>query len=246
VTPHPRWLDPVVEAARTITVHDLTRFMPPEDNEDARHGAVLVLFADGHAADTTPDDPDHRGELLLTERAHHMRSHPGQVSFVGGSLDPGEDAVAGALREGHEEIGLDPARVDVLGELPDLWLPPTNYVVTPVLGWWRERDELGPPNPDEVHAVHHVAIAELLDPAHRVSVRHPGGWVGPGFLIGEDKDLVLWGFTAGIIARLFDHIGWTRPWDRARVRDLPAYMLQGGATAGGARQNTRFDPRLEE
>lgn len=246
MTRHPRWLDPVVEAARTITVHDLTRFMPPEDN-DARQGAVLVLFADRDDAGTAPDDPDHRGELLLTERAHHMRSHPGQVSFVGGSVDPGEDAVAAALREAHEEIGLDPASVEVLGELPELWLPPSNYAVTPVLGWWRERDGLGPLSPDEVHAVHHVAVAELLDPAHRVSVRHPSGWVGPGFLIGEDNDLVLWGFTAGIIARLFDHLGWADEWDRARVRDLPPYMLQGETTVrADARPNPRFDPRLEE
>ncbi len=67
--------------------------------------------------------------------------------------------------------------------------------------------------PREVHAVYRVPIEELLDPEHRVSVRHPSGWTGPAFLIGDDKDLMLWGFTAGIIARLFDFLGWTRPWD---------------------------------
>ena len=73
-------------------------------------------------------------------------------------------------------------------------------------------------------------------------MRHPSGWMGPAFLIGEDKELLLWGFTAGIIARLFDHLGWSVPWDRARVRDLPAYMLQGGATAATALPpNTRLD-----
>jgi 8-oxo-dGTP pyrophosphatase MutT (NUDIX family) len=165
------------------------------------------------------------------------------VSFVGGSLDPGERAVDAALREAQEEIGLDPASVEVLGELPELWLPPSNFAVTPVLGYWRERGDVGAVSPDEVHAVHHVAIAELLDPAHRVSVRHPSGWVGPGFLIGEDKELVLWGFTAGIIARLFDHLGWADDWDRARVRDLPSYMLQGEATA---RADVPPNTRLEE
>jgi 8-oxo-dGTP pyrophosphatase MutT (NUDIX family) len=235
----PRWLDPVVEATRTITVHDLTRFMPPEDN-DARQGAVLVLFADH--GDVGTDDPDHRGEMLLTERAHHMRSHPGQVSFAGGSVDPGEDAVAAALREAHEEIGLDPASVEVIGQLPELWLPPSNYAVTPVVGYWRERGEVSAISPDEVHAVHHVAVDELLDPAHRVTVRHPSGWKGPAFLIGEDKDVILWGFTAGIIARLFDHLGWSVEWDRARVRDLPPYMLQGGDSAATALPaNTRFE-----
>ncbi len=103
----PGWLAPVVEAADTISVHELTRFMPPEDS-DARRGAVLMVFADRGDDPNAPDDLAHRGELLLTERAHHMRSHPGQVSFPGGSLDPGETPVQGALREAHEEIGLDP------------------------------------------------------------------------------------------------------------------------------------------
>ena len=48
----------------------------------------------------------------------------------------------------------------------------------------------------------------------------------PGFLIGADNDVILWGFTGGIIARLFDFLGWTRPWDETQVRDLPDYMLQ--------------------
>jgi 8-oxo-dGTP pyrophosphatase MutT (NUDIX family) len=94
----PDWLQPVHDAAQSITVHELTRFMPPEGT-DARRGAVLMLFGDG----------ENGGELLLTERAHHMRSHPGQVSFPGGSIDPGETPVEAALREAQEETGLDPA-----------------------------------------------------------------------------------------------------------------------------------------
>jgi hypothetical protein len=98
-------------------------------------------------------------------------------------------------------------------------------------------------SPDEVHAIHHVAIAELLDPTHRISARHPSGWVGPAFLIGEDKDVILWGFTAGIIARLFDYLGWSDDWDRARMHELPAYMLQGDPTP---RTDVRPNTRLEE
>ena len=79
-------------------------------------------------------------DLLLTERAHDMRSHPGQVSFPGGSIDAGETPVQAALREAEEETGLDPAGVEVFGELPELWLPPSNFAVTPVLGWWRHPD----------------------------------------------------------------------------------------------------------
>ncbi|KQV63347.1 NUDIX hydrolase [Nocardioides sp. Root122] len=236
----PGWLAPVVEAAATITVHELTRFMPPEDAE-ARRGAVLMVFADRAADPTGPDDIAHRGELLLTERAHHMRSHPGQVSFPGGSLDEGETPREGALREAYEEIGLEPSEVEVFGELPELWLPPSNFAVTPVLGYWKDPGEVRIASPDEVHEIHHVAIAELLDPEHRINVRHPSGWTGPGFLIGPDKDLILWGFTAGIVARLLDYLGWAQDWDRARVRDLPDHMLQGVPRGTDLAPNTKLE-----
>ena len=213
----PDWLEPVARAARGITADDLTRYVAPEDAV-TRRGAVLMLFG-------------HERDLLLTERAHDMRSHPGQVSFPGGSIDPGETPSQAALREAEEETGLRAAGVEVFAELPDLWLPPSNFQVTPVLGWWAEESPVGVVDPAEVHAVYRVPLEELLDPAHRVSARHPSGWVAPAFLIGPRHDVVLWGFTAGIISRLLDFLGWTRPWDARVVRELPAYMLQGGARA---------------
>ena len=240
MTDLPRWLAPVAEAAGTISVHELTHFMPPEGS-DPRRGAVLMVFADREDDPSAPDDLRHRGELLLTERAHHMRSHPGQVSFPGGSIDPGETVVEAALREAREEIGLDPASVEVFGELPELWLPPTNFAVTPVLGWWREPGGVRIASPDEVHAIHRVAIADLLDPEHRVSVRHPSGWTGPGFLIGDDRDVILWGFTAGIIARLLAYLGWGEDWDRARLHDLPDHMLQGEPRQTDLAPNTTLE-----
>jgi 8-oxo-dGTP pyrophosphatase MutT (NUDIX family) len=172
-------------------------------------------------------DDEESGGLLLTERAHHMRSHPGQVSFPGGSIDPGESPVEAALREAEEETGLDPAGVRVFGELPDLYLPPSNFAVTPVLGWWETPSPVRVVDPDEVHAIHLVPVSELLRPDHRIGVRHPSGWVGPAFLIGPDRDVILWGFTAGVITRLFEYLGWATPWDEYEVRDLPSYMLQG-------------------
>ena len=167
-------------------------------------GAVLMLFGEG------PAGPD----LLLTERAHDMRSHPGQVSFPGGSIDDTDASpTAAALREAQEETGLDPAGVEVFATLPELWLPPSNFAVTTVLGWWEEPTPVDVVDPGEVHAVLRVPIEELLDPEHRVTVVHPIGYSSPGFLIGDDKDLILWGFTAGLINKLFDHVGLTRPWD---------------------------------
>jgi 8-oxo-dGTP pyrophosphatase MutT (NUDIX family) len=219
----PAWLEPVRAGVGTITTQDLTQFLPPED-ADPRRGAVLMLFADGPAH--TLED----GRLLLTERSHHMRSHPGQVSFPGGSIDPGETPVQAALREAEEETGLDPAGVEVFGELPELWLPPSNFSVTPILGWWREPTEVRVVDPAEVHAIHLVALADLVREDHRIQVRHPSGWVGPAFLIGPNRDVILWGFTAGVITRLFDFLGWATPWDDYEVRDLPPYMLQGSPT----------------
>jgi 8-oxo-dGTP pyrophosphatase MutT (NUDIX family) len=221
----PAWLEPVRQGAREITADELTRFVPPEDAE-TREGAVLLLFGEG------PAGPD----LLLTERAHDMRSHPAQVSFPGGSADPEDPGPAHtALREAEEEVGLDPRGVDVFALLPQLWLPPSNFAVTPVLGWWREESPVSVVDPREVHAVLRVPIEELLDPQHRVTVVHPSGWRGPAFLIGDSKDLILWGFTAGIIARLFDFLGWTRAWDQTVLRDLPAHMLTATRQVWAAR-----------
>jgi 8-oxo-dGTP pyrophosphatase MutT (NUDIX family) len=214
----PDWLRPVEDAARSITVHDLTRFMPPED-EETRESAVLMLFG---------EHPDHGPDLLLTERSHTMRSHPGQVSFPGGTIDPGETPEQTALREALEETGLDPDGVDVFAELPPLWLPPSGFSVIPVLGWWRETSPVSVRSAEEVHAVYRVPLSELRDPAHRITVQGPvPGWKSPGFLIGDDHDVICWGFTAGVIARLFEYLGWIEDLPDAPVQELPDYMLVG-------------------
>ena len=175
-----------------------------------------MLFGEGLAG------PD----LLLTERAHDMRSHPGQVSFPGGSIDDTDASpTAAALREAQEETGLDPSGVEVFATLPELWLPPSNFAVTTVLGWWEEPTPVDVVDPGEVHSVLRVPIEELLDPEHRVTVVHPIGYSSPGFLIGDDKDLILWGFTAGLINKLFDHVGLTRAWDASVEQQLPDRML---------------------
>ena len=128
----------------------------------------------------------------------------------------------------------------MFAELPELWLPPSNYAVTPMLGWWEHESPVWAAEPDEVHEVHRVPISELVGPDHRISVRHPSGWVGPGYLIGTDNDLVLWGFTAGIIARLFDYVGWADVLDDAPVHTLPDYMLQGRPPGAGWRYPVNF------
>jgi 8-oxo-dGTP pyrophosphatase MutT (NUDIX family) len=205
----PDWLRPLAELAGSVDAAQLSpRF--PDVPPDARPAAVLLLFADG------ANGP----ELLLTERATTMRNHAGQISFPGGKSDPGDaDSVQTALREAEEEVGLDPATVEVFGTLPTLWLPPSNFAVTPVLGYWRTPTPLRPVSDQEVVTVLHQPIGDLVDPGNRFSVAHPSGWTGPAFEVGTP--MPLWGFTAGIIARLFEVLGWEQPWDESVTRPLP-------------------------
>jgi len=214
---YPSWLEPLREGAQSIEAEDLTKFLPPDD-ANPREGAVLMLFGEG------PSGPD----VLLTERSHTMRSQPGQISFPGGGMDPDDDdAVATAMREAEEEVGLSPEGVEILAALPRLWLPPSNYAVTPVMAWWARPTPVHAVDPAEVHAVFRIPISELLDPEHRVTFTHPIGYSSPGFLIGPDKSLILWGFTAGILNKLFDYVGMTIPWDESRTQELPDSMLRG-------------------
>ena len=203
----PDWLRPVEDFANRVRPEQLSRFLPPD--EGGRESAVLVLFGDG------PDGHD----LLLIQRASTVSSHAGQPAFPGGAVDDTDaDVVAAALREAEEETGLDPSGVTVFATLPALWLPPSGFVVTPVLGWWHAPSPVGVVDPGEVESVVRVPVAELLDPARRVSVRHPSGFVGPAF---DVRGLLVWGFTAGLLSRLFALVGWERPWDETVERDLP-------------------------
>ena len=202
----PAWLEPVRTAARDLRPEQLSRFVPPP--EGGRESAVLILFGEG------AEGPD----LLLIQRSSTMSSHPGQPAFPGGALDPEDDGVvAAALREAVEETGLDASGVDVFATLPALWLPPSGFVVTPVLGWWREPSPVGVVDPGEVESVTRVPLEELLDPANRCSVRHPSGFTGPGFAV---RGMLVWGFTAGLLSRPLALSGFERPWDASVMRDL--------------------------
>jgi 8-oxo-dGTP pyrophosphatase MutT (NUDIX family) len=202
----PSWLQPLADALPHVQPEQLSRFLPPA--EGGRHSAVLVLFGEGASG------PD----LLFIERAVTLRSHAGQPAFPGGAQDDTDaDAVAAALREAQEEVGLDPVGVQVIGTLPDLWLPPSGFVVTPVVAWWRDPHEVGVVDTAEVAAVARVPIAELVDPANRLRVTHTTGWIGPAF---EVRDMLVWGFTAGLTDRLLALGGWEVPWDLSRIREL--------------------------
>jgi 8-oxo-dGTP pyrophosphatase MutT (NUDIX family) len=190
-----------------------SRFLPPDDG--GRESAVLLLFGpDGDGAES----------LLLIERSHDMRSHPGQVALPGGATEPGDaDAVATALREAAEEVRLDPSGVEVLGALPPLYLPPSGFVVTTVVGWWRDPSPVSVGDPAEVAQVIQAPLAYLTDPAVRHTVTHPSGYRGPAFVLGDD--LLLWGFTAGVVTKALELAELDRSWDESRELPLPERFL---------------------
>ena len=204
----PNWWEPLLARVTESRRHDFSRLpVPPEGG---RPSAVLILLAENDGL-----GPD----VLLLERAADMRHHAGQPAFPGGAADPGDaDPPATALREAAEEVGLDASTVEVQAQLPELWIPVSRFVVTPVLAWWREPHPVAPMQSGEVARVERVPVAELVDPANRVWVRHPSGWIGPAFRV---RSMLVWGFTAGVLSVLLDLAGWAVPWDDAPQLDFP-------------------------
>jgi len=224
----PGWLRDLADAASKMEINPMAQ--PPAHG--GRASAVLVLFAAGPQTEpqpgpqggpqaapqpdpgTAPNNPD----LLFIQRSADLRLHAGQPAFPGGAIDAADDGpVAAALREAAEEVGVDPDGVDVVGTLPELFIPRTGFRVVPVLAWWREPCAVAPVDAAEVAAVERVSISELADPNTRVTVRGPSGYLGPGFRV---KGMLIWGFTAVLVDRLLALAGWERPWDTAKVIDL--------------------------
>jgi 8-oxo-dGTP pyrophosphatase MutT (NUDIX family) len=156
----------------------------------ARDAAVLVPVLE------TPEPT-----VLFTVRTETVSSHKGQISFPGGSIDPGDpSAEAAALREAQEEIGLDPSAVDVLGELDTTPTFVSGFVISPFVGLLRGRPRLRP-NPAEVAEVLEVPLADLND-----EIRAEPGFAHAGRTYPTEawiwRDYVIWGVTARLI-RLF-------------------------------------------
>ncbi|MEU8113593.1 CoA pyrophosphatase [Micromonospora sp. NPDC048947] len=215
----PEWIEPLLTRLGTARAEDFTRLVTPA--EGGRESAVLVLLG---------EQPGAGPDVLVLQRAATLRNHAGQPAFPGGAADPEDaDVRATALREANEEVGLDPASVTVLAELPKLWIPVSDFVVTPVLAWWHDPHPVHPREPAEVAHVARLPVSELVDPANRLLVRHPSGWIGPAF---SARGMLVWGFTAGVLATLLEMGGWARPWSRGRVVELPPTGATPAPSAG--------------
>lgn len=163
----------------------------------ARPAAVLVLF---HRMDG-------RDHLVLTRRTDLVEHHKGQMAFPGGAADPGEsDPIATALREGREEVGIDPADVEVLGLLDEL-VTITRFRVTPVVGVLADGPYPFRPSPQEVAEVVEVPVAWLLEPGRMAAA--PMGDRGAGYVdySWNYSGRVIWGATGRILKNLLDVLG---------------------------------------
>lgn len=201
----PGWLRELAASAAVMGVPGAYR--PP--GSGGCRSAVLVLFGEG------PDGPD----LLYIQRNEGLRRHAGQPAFPGGRIEETDDGPVGAaLREAVEETGLDPAGVDVLAAMPELFISRSQFRVVPVIAWWREASAVRPVDIGEVAAVERISVAALADPANRLMLRFPSGHSGPAFRISS---MLIWGFTALVTDRLLDLGGWERPWDDATIREMP-------------------------
>jgi len=211
--PAPAWLTELADRAGRLTV-------PPRLQAPAAGGrpsAVLLLFGE------TAGEPD----LLIVQRSPYLRRHAGQPAFPGGAIEPSDHGpVAAALREAQEEAGVDPAGVEVLAVLPQLFIERSGFVVTPVLAWWREPGPLLAASDGEIVSAARARLADLADPANRLTARHPLGYAGPAFRV---HGMLIWGFTALVVDRLLALGGWERPWDAGRAEDLPQDVIDAAA-----------------
>ena len=205
----PEWLRPLVEGRRRDRRQAFSRLSPPAA-ATTRAAAVLILFGEGDDTART---------CCCVRRADTLGSHAGQVAFPGGGADPdgrrtGRDGAARG--RGGDRCSTRPAcarwRV-----LPDLYVPVSGFVVTPVLAHWDEPMPVHAVDPAETAAVAQVPIADLADPANRFTSRHPRASLdrrsrSPGCSCGASPR-ACWPPALALG-------GWERPWDATDVRDL--------------------------
>lgn len=198
--------------------------LPTLDNP--RDASVLLLFGsmDDRPATFQRTIVPKELDVLLTQRSMVLRNHPGQVSFPGGGLEPQDaDAVDCAIRETQEETGVDPHGIVPIGHLPALPLSVSNFRVTPVVAWWQRPNEMV--TTAEATRVFRVPVGDLVDPQLRVTAvafdkSAKQRFCTPAFTVGGT---LVWGFTAMILDRVLELLGWAEPWDPRYTIDITGW-----------------------
>jgi 8-oxo-dGTP pyrophosphatase MutT (NUDIX family) len=175
------------------------RVPPPEAN--SRRAAVLVpiLIEDGEA------------RVVYTVRRGDLADHAGQISFPGGSTESGDGSLMEtALREAEEEIDLRPGLVEIVGELEEMYIPPSNFRVSPFVGLLGPEAELVLA-PDEVEEIFTISLKTLTAPKtlRKVLWRNEGhDYEVPVFAIDAPVPRNIWGATAAMTGALLARLGW--------------------------------------
>ncbi len=168
----------------------IPRVAPP--GRTARPAAVLILLYPLAESLTT----------VLIQRTPDPGVHSGQIAFPGGAVEPGDaDSVAAALREACEEIGVCQEPVSILGQLAPVYIPPSNFLVTPVVGAlpWRPAFT---PGPEEVAALLEMPLDALLDPARKKETRMHLRGIDLEVPYYDVEGQIVWGATALMLAEL--------------------------------------------
>lgn len=182
------------------TGEQMSRRIPPPDGS-ARRAAVLVpLLLDPEGV-----------EIVYTVRKGDLNDHAGQISFPGGSLEPGDESLLDtALREAEEEIDLSRRMVEVVGELEEMYIPPSNFRVSPYVGLLPHKAEFVI-DPREVEEIFTAPLRDLLSPTNFQKViwtRDGRDYEVPVFAVAGYE---VWGATAAMTAALLSRFGWEPP-----------------------------------
>jgi 8-oxo-dGTP pyrophosphatase MutT (NUDIX family) len=184
-----------VREAFAARPHPLVAASDTDSMQGVRPAAVLCpIFDDGDQA-----------WMILTRRSSSLRLHTGEVSFPGGRLDEGEEAVAAALREAHEEVGIDPATVEVIGRLSTITTVRNPSPINPFVALLNGGRPRLVPNPAEVERVITVPVAELFaEEVYREESWDLGDYGVRPFYFFELIGDTVWGATARIVRELID------------------------------------------
>lgn len=192
-----RHLDPLDLASSAVhrSDYDLSPVPPPVEAVALTPAAVLVGLVERPLGLS----------VILTRRSDSLRRHTGQIALPGGRCEPGETPWGAAVREAHEEIGLEPALVSVAG-LSTPYRTGTGFLVTPVVGFVGEGYSPAP-NPDEVAEVFETPFGFLMDPrSYDEREIETADGIRRRFYAATWEDRTIWGATAGMLRALYDRL----------------------------------------